>query len=178
MFQTLFLHSLLPPGMLQMEDFLSGSTVIPLKLNSPPAAREERRSDSGLLSALSSYLLSPYGSAAETVTAPSQEDIENTLSAIDCLNACKLDELYAQTKSLDTSALVAAVRAIKHLAEERCASRKDYVSAGASDDGSSNRPMTPAYDEAQQPYDPACVFDLEVMISLVRVSNESVNETW
>ncbi len=40
------------------------------------------------------------------------------------------------------------------------------------------RPMSPAYDEAQQPYDPACVFDLEVMISMACKSPETIGETW
>lgn len=98
MFQTLFIHSLLPSKFLQLEDFLSGSTVIPLKLNTPAPSREERRADTGLLSTLSSYLLSPYAPVTEALIAPSQEEIEHTMSAIDCLNACNLDEFYLQTR--------------------------------------------------------------------------------
>lgn len=95
MFQTLFLHSLLPPRMLQMEDFLGGTTVIPLR-KSPPA-RPPPRSD-GLLSALSSYLMTPYSSSTEAIIPDATElDVENTLCTIDCITSCRLDELYAQT---------------------------------------------------------------------------------
>lgn len=94
MFQTLFLHSLLPTPMLQMEDFLAGQTTIPMK--AAPAPQVDRRSEGGLLSALSSYLLSPYGAENDTPVETSEEDVENTLVAVDCLNSCKLEELYGE----------------------------------------------------------------------------------
>ncbi len=96
MLQTLFIHSLLPPKLCQLEDFLSGNTSIPLKTSVPQPAREERRAESGLLSTLSSYLLSPYGSSTDALIETSNEDIENTLSAIDCISSCKLEVLYEQ----------------------------------------------------------------------------------
>ena len=96
MFQTLFLHQLLPAQMLQMEDFLAGTTTIPMKA-SKAAAVPERRPEGGLLSTLSSYLLSPYGASSEQlVTEASDEDVENTLVAVDCLSSCKLEELYGE----------------------------------------------------------------------------------
>jgi brefeldin A-resistance guanine nucleotide exchange factor 1 len=94
-FQNLFLHSLLPTRMLQMEDFLGGVSMIPLRGSqpSPPAAR----SDGGLLSALSSYLMTPYGSSSDTLVPEATDtDIENTLCTIDCITSCRLDELYGQ----------------------------------------------------------------------------------
>ena len=99
MFQTLFLHGLLPMPMLQMEDFLAGQTTIPMKT----AAPADRRGDTaaaggGLLSTLSSYLLSPYGASSENVgqMEVEEEDVENTLVAVDCLASCKLEELYGE----------------------------------------------------------------------------------
>jgi len=96
MFQTLFLYSLLPTPMLQMEDFLAGTTTIPMKVTAL-APSPERRPESGLLSTLSSYLLTPYGSNSEAlVVETSDEDVENTLVAVDSLSSCKLEELYAE----------------------------------------------------------------------------------
>lgn len=96
MFQTLFLHSLLPETMLQMEDFLAGQTTIPMKSAAPTPA-PERRSEGGLLSTLSSYLLSPYaGGDASPAVETTEEEVENTLVAADCLSSCKLEELYAE----------------------------------------------------------------------------------
>lgn len=96
-YQTLFVHSLLPPSLLAMEDFLSGESVIPLKPKSAPAPRGDRRNDGGLLSTLSSYLLSPYGSSGDVVGNDfTDDDIETTLSAVDCIASCKIEELYSQ----------------------------------------------------------------------------------
>ncbi len=93
MFENLFFHSLLPARMLQMEDFLGGVSTIPLRRNQP--ARAPQRSD-GLLSALSSYLMTPYNSSTEALPDATDADVENTLCTIDCINACRFDELYAQ----------------------------------------------------------------------------------
>lgn len=95
--QTLFIHSLLPPSLLIAEDFLSGESVIPLRPKVVPAARDDRRNDGGLLSTLSSYLLSPYSASVEsTMNDLTDDDIETTLSAVDCIDSCKIEELYAQ----------------------------------------------------------------------------------
>lgn len=94
MFQNLFLHSLLPTRMLQMEDFLGGVSMIPLRGSQP--ARQQQRNDGGLLSALSSYLMTPYGPSDHQVPDATDSDIENTLCTIDCITSCRLDELYSQ----------------------------------------------------------------------------------
>jgi brefeldin A-resistance guanine nucleotide exchange factor 1 len=98
MFQTLFLHSLLPPKLTHDVEFLSGNSTIPLKSLNPSAGREERKAEAGLLSTLSSYLLSPYTTSSDVLTVPNEEDIESTLSAIDCVSSCKLEELYGQVQ--------------------------------------------------------------------------------
>jgi len=105
MFETLFLHSLLPTRMLQMEDFLGGVSMIPLRGGQPtqPAGRP----DGGLLSALSSYLLTPYGSSTDAlVHEATEEEVEHTLCTVDCINACKLDELYRQIMSVPSMLLL------------------------------------------------------------------------
>jgi golgi-specific brefeldin A-resistance guanine nucleotide exchange factor 1 len=95
MFQNLFTHSLLPTRMLQMEDFLGGVSMIPLRGSQPQ--RQSARNEGGLLSALSSYLMTPYGSGSEaTMPDATDADVENTLCTIDCITSCRLDELYSQ----------------------------------------------------------------------------------
>lgn len=103
MYQTLFLHSLLPVQLTQEVDFLSGESTIPHKSLNAPSGREERKTEAGLLSTLSSYLLSPYTTSSDVLTVPNEEDIENTLSAIDCVSSCRLDELYAQVQWVSSS---------------------------------------------------------------------------
>nr|ODN87173.1 Sec7 domain-containing protein [Cryptococcus depauperatus CBS 7841] len=175
MFQTLFLHSLLPAPMLQMEDFLAGITTIPMKA-AAPAPQPERRPEGGLLSTLSSYLLSPYGASENTlVVETSEEDVENTLVAADCLNSCKLEELYAEILSLPVESLIRALRAIRSLAENRTTYRlRSRITEGSE----ISSPVVAARFEGQLPYDPACVFHLEMMISLASREKQHIAETW
>lgn len=77
-----------------MEDFLGGVSVIPLRRQQP--SRPAQRSD-GLLSALSSYLMTPYSSSSDTLVPDATDgDVESTLCTVDCISSCRLDELYKQ----------------------------------------------------------------------------------
>ena len=44
--------------------------------------------------------MTPYGSSEEALLNASAEEVELTLSAIDCISACKVDELYGQIMSV------------------------------------------------------------------------------
>ncbi|KAL1944754.1 hypothetical protein VTO73DRAFT_3184 [Trametes versicolor] len=170
MFQTLFLHSLLPSRMLQMEDFLGGTSTIPLRRSQP--TRVQPRSD-GLLSALSSYLMTPYATSSDALVPDATDaDVENTLCTIDCISTCRLDELYSQIMQLEPEALVASVRALEALAHERTVARlkleSDDVSAAGAAPGS---PYT-------LPYDPASVFLLETMVSIARQTPQHIEDVW
>ncbi|KAG6833469.1 hypothetical protein H0H87_006041 [Tephrocybe sp. NHM501043] len=151
MFQNLFLHSLLPTRMLQMEDFLGGVSMIPLRGSAPP--RPAARSEGGLLSALSSYLMTPYSASAEhLVPEATDSDVENTLCTIDYIDA-----------------LLAAVRALEALAHERTVARLKQES----DDG-----VTQSEDAFSLPYDPASVFLLETMVSILCQAPQHIGELW
>lgn len=76
-----------------MEDFLGGVCAIPLK-GSNPSPRQTNRGDGGLLSALSSYLMAPYSEVS--IPEATESEIETTLCTIDCIAACRLDELYGR----------------------------------------------------------------------------------
>ncbi|KAJ7261394.1 hypothetical protein B0H12DRAFT_1106609, partial [Mycena haematopus] len=170
MFQNLFLHSLLPMRMLQMEDFLGGVSMIPLRGGNPQ--RIAPRSDGGLLSALSSYLMTPYGASSDALVPDATDaDVENTLCAIDCITSCRLDELYSQIMQLDVDALVAAVRALEALAHDRTVARlkqgDDESNQPSSDDG-----------PYSLPYDPASVFLLETIVSIVCNTPHYLEDLW
>ncbi|KAJ4501838.1 hypothetical protein C8R41DRAFT_873085 [Lentinula lateritia] len=170
MFQNLFVHSLLPAQMLQMEDFLGGSSMIPLRGASPQ--RTAARNDGGLLSTLSSYLMTPYGASSDSLVPDATEsDIEKTLCTIDCITSCRLDELYSQILQLETDALVAAVRALEALAHERTVAKLKQESED---------PMYPAQDNAYMPmpYDPASVYLLETMVSISCQVPQHIEDLW
>ncbi len=78
-----------------MEDFLGGVSMIPLR-GSQPQRQASRSEGGGLLSALSSYLMTPYSASSEALPEATDSDVENTLCTIDCVASCRLDELYSQ----------------------------------------------------------------------------------
>ncbi|KAF9518905.1 hypothetical protein BS47DRAFT_1379647 [Hydnum rufescens UP504] len=170
MFQTLFLHSLLPTRMLQTEDFLGGVSMIPMQGNASTPTPVPARSDGGLLSTLSSYLLTPYGPSTEVAMPEvTDRDVENTLSAIDCIAACRLHELYTQIMLLDWDALVAVVKALTDLADRRTIRLLARVSENNA------RYESPA---KQLPYDPASVFLLETMVSITVQKPDNIEDIW
>ncbi|KAG8863760.1 GDP/GTP exchange factor for ARF [Tulasnella sp. 330] len=174
MFQTLFIHSLLPQKMLQMEDFLGGASAIPMQ-GAPPAT-PIARPEGGLLSALSSYLLTPYGASSDSLgPEPTQDDIENTLCTMDCVSSCKVDELYSQIMSLRVDALVAVLRALQTLADRRTV---DILVDEIITDPALPNDARQELSKEQLPYDPTSVFLLEIMISTVRQTTQHIEETW
>ncbi|KAG8899424.1 GDP/GTP exchange factor for ARF [Tulasnella sp. 408] len=176
MFQTLFMHSLLPPRMIQMEDFLGGVAAIPMQGAAPPSP-QMHRSDGGLLSALSSYLLTPYGASSDSLAGwePTKDDIENTLSTMDCISSCKIDEIYSQIMTLEVEALVAALRALQVLADRRTVDiLVDEIITDPVPSANSRTELT----KAPLPYDPTSVFLLETMVSVACQTKAHIEETW
>ncbi|BGP44136.1 GDP/GTP exchange factor for ARF [Rhodotorula kratochvilovae] len=177
-YQTLFTHSLLPPSMLMMEDFLSGASAIPLKPKTVVTPREERRGDGGLLSTLSSYLLSPYGAGSEMAgTDFSDDDIETTLSAVDCIASCRVEELYSQIFDLTGEALVTPVQVLVDLVQRLTIDRvRSRTGSGSSAPNSPQISITPS--RVQLPYDPSAVLLLEIATSIIARSQESLADLW
>src|SRR6266542_531008 len=99
MIKNLFVNSLLPSSMIKVEDFLAGTTTIPLKPKTVSVLRQERKNDGSLLSALSSYLLSPYsGNYESSRSDPTDEEIECSMCTIECVKVCRLEELFADIR--------------------------------------------------------------------------------
>ncbi|GAA5978631.1 hypothetical protein JCM5350_002459 [Sporobolomyces pararoseus] len=176
-YQTLFVHSLLPPSLTMMEDFLSGASAIPLKPKSTPVPREDRRGDGGLLSTLSSYLLSPYGSNGDSASTDfTEDDIETTLSAVDTVASCRVDEVYSQIFDLKGSALVAPLQALIELEQRITVERLRTRSSANSAPNSPQISISASRD--QLPYDPCAVLLLEIVTSIVTRSKEGLSELW
>ncbi|VDC07154.1 unnamed protein product [Peniophora sp. CBMAI 1063] len=173
-FQNLFIHSLLPTRMLQMEDFLGGVSMIPLRGGKNQPRRAPARQD-GLLSTLTSYLMTPYSAQDAPLPHATEADIEATLCALDCINTCRLEDLYAQLPQLSREPLVAALRSLEALAYERTVARLQQEV----DDNASSESLAPLdAPERVLSYDPASVFLLETMVSIVCRTPEHVEELW
>ncbi|KIJ34647.1 hypothetical protein M422DRAFT_782793 [Sphaerobolus stellatus SS14] len=169
MFETLFLHSLLPPRMIQMEDFLGGVSMIPLH-SIQPSQHPTARGDGGLLSALSSYLLTPYASSSSpTVPEATDSQVESSLCTIDCISACRLDELYSQIIGLDLEPFISALRALCTVSDNRTAVHTASLTAQGPEDSVLDIPL---------PYDPGSVFLLEMMVSLASQTPQYIEDVW
>lgn len=155
--RNLFLNSLLPSSMLQVEDFLSGTTTIPLKPKSPKPAKQTNRRDGSLLSTLSSYLLSPYSSDESYSRDPTEEEVESTMCAVDCVAACKLEELFTDISLLQTDTLASLLNAIRYVGYDTEVMKKATVTI---------------------PYDPATVLFLEFMITITVRNANRIDKLW
>lgn len=155
--RNLFLNSLLPSSMLQVEDFLSGTTSIPLKPKSPKPVKQTNRRDGSLLSTLSSYLLSPYSSDETYYRDPTEEEVESTMCAVDCVAACKLEELFTDINTLQTETLKCLLTAIRSVGYDTEIMKKATITIA---------------------YDPATVLFLEFMITITVRNADRIEELW
>ncbi|SPC60877.1 related to golgi-specific brefeldin a-resistance guanine nucleotide exchange factor 1 [Ustilago sp. UG-2017b] len=119
-FKNLFVHGMLPASMVQMEDLADGPVPIPFKPKKipGPSPQDPRAQGGGLFSTLSSYLLSPYSNTSEPAPyEATSEDIEATLSSVDCIASCRLETLWHQVLRLSTESHMCAVHYLRFLIE-------------------------------------------------------------
>lgn len=165
---ALFHNDLLPDSIQSMEDFLGGSTPIPKEAVSAEkdiSPANNNSNSTSLLSTLSSYLLSPYSNDTH-MTQATDEDVEATLRAIDCVSVCNLDKFYRGLWGLPTGNHAAALTALKGMLEKRTTDKLAGVQY--------NKKGTPPI---IVPYDRQTVFLLEVLISM-SVRNGAIEQTW
>ena len=158
--KNLFVNNLLPGSMLEVEDFLAGTTMILLKAPVVPEVKDKVRQDSSLLSTLSSYLLSSSYSYESIREEPTPEEIESTRCTTDCVVACRLEELFSDIRLLEDLPLTQLMEAIKFVADGNSVTK-------------STKSPTPS-----KLYNPASVFFLELMISLTVQNRYRVQALW
>ncbi|KAK5210939.1 GDP/GTP exchange factor for ARF [Exophiala xenobiotica] len=88
---------------------------IPLQTPSQVIDRDGRLGDSGIFSTFTSYL-SSY--AADDPPEPSEEELENTLSSVDCVTACQPDLVLKHMASLPAAQIKSLVSALLSQMEE------------------------------------------------------------
>lgn len=93
----------------QPSNRLSETSQIPLQPPSQVIDKDGRLGDSGLFSTFTSYL-SSY--AADDPPEPSEEELENTLSSIDCVAACKVEEVLTNLQALPIQQIERLVNAL------------------------------------------------------------------
>lgn len=81
-------------------------------------------------------------------------------------------------RHLDLDALVAAVRALEALAHERTVARLKLEGDGAVQNPQYNQSNRGSEGQYVLPYDPASVYLLETMVSIVRQTPQHIEELW
>ncbi|RHZ59918.1 hypothetical protein Glove_360g53 [Diversispora epigaea] len=177
--KNLFVNSLLPTSMLQVEDFLAGTITIPLKPKTSQLTKQERARDNSLLSALSSYLLSPYsGNYESSRSDPTNEEIECCMCTVDCVSVCRLEEIFADIRLLEKESLEHLMKALKFIADGNTATKIGDKKINYFSTSSIPNPSTSQDPFYSSSYDPAAVFFLELMINVTLQNRDRIQYLW
>jgi len=156
---NLFSNSLIPPFFSTTHSDQLGIPPIPLQSPSHVVDRASKANETGFFSAFTSYITS-Y--AADDPPEPSDEELESTLCAVDCVNQCSMGHVFARIANFAVDDLSRLVEALLHeLPEDQDAS---VISVKAE-----NVPLTPPtppangqkVDGGPLQYDAAVVYILE-----------------
>ncbi|KAK8119006.1 uncharacterized protein PG998_003632 [Apiospora kogelbergensis] len=144
--------------------------VIPLQTPSQVIDRAAKAADTGLFSALSSYI-SSY--AADDPPEPSAEEVESTLSTVDCVKACHMGDVFANISNMSASALQPLVEALLEALPEDENSGVPVITV--KQDGLPMSPTSTPKQATKQPvYDPAVVYVLELCTVLALRNAETI----
>ncbi|CAG8524743.1 14258_t:CDS:2, partial [Racocetra fulgida] len=157
----------------------AGTTTIPLKPKTAPQSKQERSRDNSLLSALSSYLLSPYsGNYESSRSDPTDEEIECSMCTVDCVSVCRLEELFADIRLLEQPSLEYLMKALKFIADGNTATKIGDTKIGYPSLSPAPSPTTSQAPLRGSSYDPAAVFFLELMINVTLQNRDRIQHLW
>lgn len=168
---NLFVNSLIPPYFLSFQKTLA---LPPIPLQSPAQIidRVERPVDTGIFSALSSYVSSFTN---DEPPPPSDQEIEYTLCTVDTVKECHFEDILANISQLPLDSLRSLLMSLLEQIPEDGSPRVIVVkpelpqTVNPRTNGSNsklNRPM----------YDPSLVFVLELATVLALRDDETVQE--
>ncbi|TGJ85964.1 hypothetical protein E0Z10_g2814 [Xylaria hypoxylon] len=166
----LFVNSLIPSFYNRSHGHLK-LPKIPLHTPSQVIDRATKTADTGLFSALSSYI-SSY--AADDPPEPSGEEVESSLSTADCIKACHLEDIFANISSLPVASLSPLMEALlDQLPDDESSTvptitvKPESVPSSPASAGNKNAPRKPTYD-------PAVVYILEFCTVLALRTPETI----
>lgn len=153
---NLFVNSLIPPF---FSEDPSKVTLPPIPLQHPNQVvdRAAKANEAGFFSAFTSYI-SSY--AADDPPEPSDEELENTLCTVDCVNQCDMGAVFANISKLPEESLEALVEAL--LSEIPEDSNGSLVLVPANSDTVPSSPSNGQKAKTGPTYDPAMVYLLEL----------------
>jgi brefeldin A-resistance guanine nucleotide exchange factor 1 len=165
---NLFVNSLIPPYFLSFQKMLA---LPPIPLQSPAQVidRAERPADTGIFSALTSYVSS---FANDEPPEPSDQEIEYTLCTVDTVEECHFEDILSNISQLPVDALKSLLISLLEQIPEDGSPRVIVVkpdlpaSSPRHEKNKLNRPV----------YDPSLVFVLELATVLALRDEETVRE--
>lgn len=168
---NLFVNSLIPPYFLSFQETLA---LPPIPLQNPAQVidRAERPADSGIFSALTSYVSS---FANDEPPEPSDQEIEFTLCTVDTVKECHFEDILANISQLPIEPLRSLLTSLLEQIPEDGSPRVIVVkpdlpsAASPRPNGSKAKMNRPAYD-------PSLVFVLELATVLALRDEETVRE--
>ncbi|KAF2129257.1 Sec7-domain-containing protein [Dothidotthia symphoricarpi CBS 119687] len=167
---NLFVNSLIPPYFLSFQKTLA---LPPIPLQNPAQIidRAERPADTGIFSALTSYVSS---FANDEPPEPSDQEIEYTLCTVDTVKECHFEDILANISHLPVEALRSLLMSLlEHIPEDGSPRvivvKPEIPGASPRQNGSRIKGKGPLYD-------PSLVFVLELATVLALRDEETVKE--
>ncbi|PGH26999.1 hypothetical protein AJ80_01383 [Polytolypa hystricis UAMH7299] len=166
---NLFVNALIP----QFENFDTDLDIPPIPLQPPSQVidRDGRSNDTGLFSAFTSYL-SSY--AADDPPEPSDEELENTLCTVDCINACSIPTLLENMRSMPVASVASLVNSL--LSQLPDTSPAVIVVKPERPQVQNPRSLRGKADPSRAGYEPGVVYFLELATRLILRDKETVQE--
>jgi len=167
---NLFVNSLIPPYFLSFQKTLA---LPPIPLQNPAQIidRAERPADTGIFSALSSYVSS---FANDEPPEPSDQEIEYTLCTVDTVKECHFEDILANISQLPVEALRSLLTSLlEHIPED---GSPRVIIVKPEIPGASPRSTAPRLKGKGPVYDPSLVFVLELATVLALRDDETVME--
>lgn len=159
---NLFVNSLIPNTFSALSKSLD-LPPIPLQNPAHVIERNDKSNDIGLFSAFTSYVSSVMN---DEPPEPNDQEIEATLCTVDCINACRLEDIFANISTMSVDSLKALTAALLAQIPEDASPRVIVVKPEVA----APTPVRPngVKPQGSQPaYDPAYVCLLELATVLV-----------
>ncbi|KAK7748907.1 GDP/GTP exchange factor for ARF [Cytospora paraplurivora] len=133
--------------------------ISPIPLRSPQQVidRAAKQNDTGLFQAFSNFIQS-Y--AADDPPEPSEEELDSTLSTVECIQQCQLEEIFAHLPNLPDTSLEALVDALLDQIPEDSGSA--VVVSMKADNVPPTSPAAATNPRNSASYDPSLIYILEL----------------
>ncbi|KAK3677947.1 GDP/GTP exchange factor for ARF [Recurvomyces mirabilis] len=173
---NLFINSLVPTSFTSISRDLD---LPPIPLQSPAQVieRNDKAAEVGLFSAFTSYVSSVMN---DEPPEPNDQEIEATLTTVDCINACRFEEILGNVSELSVESLKSLTTALLSQLPEQ--DSPPYLTVKSEmpaptpirANGTTTKPLPTVQDTQHPIYNPAAVYVLELSTILALRDEETI----